>query len=445
MNVLRPVSGTDQTSRIAAIVVLGMHRSGTSSVAGALVRLGGAAPLRLMAPSPANERGFWESLDIRAVNDDVLAAGGSHWMDWRKFDCGRIDRETADALHARARSTLAAEFAEAGIPIVKDPRMCRLMRFWAPVFEENEWSMRAVLPLRSPLEVAWSLVRRDGARASLGCLLWLRHVLDAEAETRGMTRAIVDWSHFVNDHRAALDRLVDQLGLPWPRWREKGLADVDAFVSSRLRRCNADADDLQADPTISALVRETYAEMLGLVEDPENTASLARLDSIRARFDSAVPLFDSVIRDLDAERAGLAARLAALEKERDALGQKLEQANAVVARVTERYADQSSAAIRNRLPRLERFAGDRKALRAIRNSALFDAAFYLEANPDVRESGLDPAAHYLTEGARQGRDPSRYFSTNAYLARNPDVAEAGANPLAHYEMRGRKENRPAIG
>ena len=436
-----------------------MHRSGTSSVAGALVRLGGAAPLHLMEPGPDNERGYWESPDIMALNDDVLAAGGSHWMDWRKFDYGRIDRSAVHALRARAKSTLATEFGDAGIPIVKDPRMCRLMRFWAPVFEETEWSMRAVLPLRSPLEVAWSLGRRNGAPTSLGCLLWLRHVLDAEAETRGMTRVVLDWSNFVHDRRAALDRLVDRLGLRWPHWREKGLADVDAFISSGLRHCKADADDLQTDPAISALVREVYAEMLGLVEDPKNSASLTRLDSLRARFEGAVALFDRAMRDLEGERAEFereraefAARLAAVEEERDALcqgltraSQKLEQANAVVARVTERYADQSSAAIRNRLRRFGNFAGGRKALEAVRSSALFDAAFYLEANPDVRVSGLDPAVHYLTEGARQGRDPSPYFSTNAYLARNPDVAEAGVNPLAHYEMRGRKENRPAIG
>ena len=106
----------------AAVVVLGMHRSGTSSVAGALVRLGGAPPLNLMGPQPTNERGFWESNVITALNEEVLAAGGSDWRDWRRFDCGRIDGPTAVALRARAKAALLSEFGEAQLPILKDPR-----------------------------------------------------------------------------------------------------------------------------------------------------------------------------------------------------------------------------------------------------------------------------------------------------------------------------------
>ncbi|MGH6682236.1 MAG: hypothetical protein ACREDL_25615, partial [Bradyrhizobium sp.] len=53
----------------AAIFVLGMHRSGTSSLAGTLVQLGGNAPRHLLSPQPNNERGFWESEVIVALND----------------------------------------------------------------------------------------------------------------------------------------------------------------------------------------------------------------------------------------------------------------------------------------------------------------------------------------------------------------------------------------
>ena len=73
------------------VVVLGMHRSGTSSAAGALVRLGAAAPQHLMAPNADNERGFWESPVILDLNNAILAAGGSDWKDWRKFNFAKIE------------------------------------------------------------------------------------------------------------------------------------------------------------------------------------------------------------------------------------------------------------------------------------------------------------------------------------------------------------------
>ena len=116
------------------VVVLGMHRSGTSSAAGALVRLGAAAPQHLIAPNADNERGFWESPVIVDLNDAVLAASGSDWKDWRRFNFAKIHKVEAGALRARAQEALAEEFGDVGFAVVKDPRMCRLMPFWRPVF-----------------------------------------------------------------------------------------------------------------------------------------------------------------------------------------------------------------------------------------------------------------------------------------------------------------------
>ena len=95
-----------ESSTRIAVLVLGMHRSGTSSVAGALIRLGGAAPLNLEPPQRDNPTGFWESSVLMALNDEILAAGGSYWHDWREFDPKRIDAAATVALRARAKSAL---------------------------------------------------------------------------------------------------------------------------------------------------------------------------------------------------------------------------------------------------------------------------------------------------------------------------------------------------
>ena len=148
--------------RGSAVLVLGMHRSGTSSVAGSLVRLGGAAPLHLMAAGADNERGYWELDVITWLSEQLLAAGQSHWTDWRRFDPGRIDPGVLEAHRGGARAALLAEFGEQPFPIVKDPRICRLFPFWSSLIEEAGWSVRALLTMRAPLEVALSLNGRDG-------------------------------------------------------------------------------------------------------------------------------------------------------------------------------------------------------------------------------------------------------------------------------------------
>jgi hypothetical protein len=414
-----------------AVVVLGMHRSGTSSTAGTLVRLGGAAPLRLIPPGVANERGFWESSVIVDLNDDILAAGGSEWRDLRKFDPDQIDACTAETLRARARAALADEFGQASFPVLKDPRMCRLMPFWAQVFDEAEWSVRALLPVRSPLEVCWSLKRRDGLSPSYGCLLWLRHVLEAEAETRGMPRAILNWPQLLSDPATALSRLSEQLDLSWPSRSESALAEIDAFVSADLRHEKASDDDLRVHPAVNDLARETYASMLELVEDPGNVRALRRLDGLRARFEAAGEIFGDAMCELEGEIAA---------------------ANTTIAHFADRYAERSRDSKqsdfldvwkrRRRPPTLSLV--NSKDLEAIRNSVFFDAGRYLEANPDVRAAGMDAALHYLLHGGREGRDPGPLFSTEAYLARRPDVAAAGVNALLHYETHGRREDRHAL-
>ncbi|GAA2115206.1 hypothetical protein [Nocardioides bigeumensis] len=83
-------------------------------------------------------------------------------------------------------------------------------------------------------------------------------------------------------------------------------------------------------------------------------------------------------------------------------------------------------------------AGD---LELIVSSGLFDEDYYREQNPDVVATGTDLARHYLTRGAREGRDPSPHFSSAGYLARYRDVRFSAWNPLVHYLRSGREEGR----
>nr|WP_283949508.1 glycoside hydrolase family 99-like domain-containing protein [Limobrevibacterium gyesilva] len=72
---------------------------------------------------------------------------------------------------------------------------------------------------------------------------------------------------------------------------------------------------------------------------------------------------------------------------------------------------------------------------------LFDAAWYLEANPDIAATGLEPATHFARHGWREGRRPNLYFDTAWYLRQNPDVARIGINPVLHYMSAGEAEGR----
>jgi hypothetical protein len=417
------------------VVVLGMHRSGTSSAAGALVRLGAAAPQHLIAPNADNERGFWESPVIVDLNEAVLAAGGSDWKDWRRFNFGNVHKVEADALRARAQEALAEEFGDVGFAVVKDPRMCRLMPFWGPVFAQAKWSVRALLPIRSPLEVGQSLYCRHDLSPAYGCLLWLRHVLDAEVDTRGMARAVLDWPQFLGDRRKALTRVSEQWGFIWPHWYDDAFSEVDEFVSADLRRQRASEAELETHPAVNDLVRRTYAAMIDLVRDAGDSSVLKKLDDLRAGFETAAAIFDVPMRESAEQvrrvRSEAAAEIARAEDMMDRGKRKSRDSTGTGSRFFWKPHSKARASLRP----------SAKELDAIRNSLFFNSAHYLETNPDVRAAGLDAALHYLVHGGREGRDPGPFFSTKAYLARYPDVAEAEVNALLHYETLGRRQNR----
>lgn len=82
-----------------------------------------------------------------------------------------------------------------------------------------------------------------------------------------------------------------------------------------------------------------------------------------------------------------------------------------------------------------------QVVQTLRDSGLFDEDWYRSAYPEAVRTGIDPILHYVTIGAVEGRNPSRYFDTKAYCALYPDVATSGVNPLRHYVIDGRREGR----
>jgi hypothetical protein len=87
---------------------------------------------------------------------------------------------------------------------------------------------------------------------------------------------------------------------------------------------------------------------------------------------------------------------------------------------------------------LETFSPEEvEALALLRSSPLFDAAWYMTQYSDVARSGIDPAVHYLRQGAAERRRPSVYFDPEFYVGQKPGLVGSFENPLVHYLKNGR--------
>lgn len=219
-----------------AYVVLGMHRSGTSSVAGALALLGATPPLTLMPAKTENPKGFWESEVIMGLNDEILAACGSAWNDWRELDTRALESGAGRNLQSRAAQALASEFGDADTIVLKDPRICRFYGFWRDVLQAQGYEPLVVSPLRSPYEVAASLMARNTISQEDALRLWQRHVLDAEKATRGHPRHLMAWTDFMTDWRGQTQLMSQRLGRSIEAKNVGVEAALDAFLTPELRR-----------------------------------------------------------------------------------------------------------------------------------------------------------------------------------------------------------------
>jgi hypothetical protein len=156
------------TGESTAVVVTGMHRSGTSLVASLLAELGVDVGRELVPADRRNPRGYFEDVDFLEFQRSLLEEccddrDGGH-PDWGWTENERLDRSRFSRFEETARSLVASRKASLRVWGWKDPRTTLLLDFWDPILRDA----RYVLVYRFPWEVADSMQRTGGA-------VFLRH------------------------------------------------------------------------------------------------------------------------------------------------------------------------------------------------------------------------------------------------------------------------------
>ena len=224
-----------------ALIVLGMHRSGTSALTGMLHHLGVALGERLMAASarqPARLLGAQRNRrGARAADGGARLGAGTTSARCRRV---RAPANAAPASSPRTRRDPAPATSPAP-PLwgLKDPRLCRLMPLWWRCLPRSGSTPRYLLALRHPLDVAASLAVRDGISAAWRPAAWLRHVLDAErrhARCDASDRPLRGARSARQAGAASPPGSPASCGSPGRDRGRQAEAAVDAFLAPELRR-----------------------------------------------------------------------------------------------------------------------------------------------------------------------------------------------------------------
>ena len=280
------------------ILLVGMHRSGTSLLGSILRTAGVALPGPLIDGDEHNPEGYFERADITALQEQLLIDLDRWWpsatgmlplpSDW-------INRPITVASRARLRSLLAQERSRQPGPwAIKDPRSSLLLPLWRSLCHELDIPLLLVLAVRHPAEVVTSLCQRDAEAAGMTAdraeHLWWHHNQTVLREAAGVPLLVVDYSAWFSPQPGAaaqLQLLLQFCGMQHRADDPTELQRCLGQIKLQHRRSDARANRLALKPKTQQL----YAALAGgrlvwarMLQAPSEGRRDSRKQRLRARF-----------------------------------------------------------------------------------------------------------------------------------------------------------------
>ena len=231
------------------VLILGMHRSGTSLVAKAAQVAGVALGGHLMAPARDNPKGFFEDTDVFDFNQRLLDEIDMRWdipsllleNHWGSPDYGPWVAEAASLLENRTQRRRLFG--------MKDPRLCLTAPIWLKAAEKAGLTPSFIVVVRNPLDVARSLKVRNEFSLRKGLALWLSYnylLLDLLLKHAGR-RLFIEYQNVLLHPREEVARLHDLLGGHdglSPTQESEAEKFVTTFVDRSLNHSSSNIGDL---------------------------------------------------------------------------------------------------------------------------------------------------------------------------------------------------------
>ena len=300
---------------MGGICVTGMHRTGTSLVAGLLHRhglwLGEDADM--MRANPYNPDGYFENDRLVELDDAILALFGGTWSSPPKFPAAWTADPRLSHIYRDARAR-GERLSATGQPWgFKDPRTALTLPFWLSAWGE----LTVIVTLRNPVATAQSLNRRDGMTLEQGLALWTAHYRSILEHTAPATRTVVEYEAFFADPVGTAKALLSRL----PGLREVDAEAARATVRGPLQHFRATLADLEAHgagrEVLDLYVQLRSEAINGEIADEtiSDTALSAQSADVLRDIPEALAGLDLAIRDVHADLQRLAAVVSRLEVE----------------------------------------------------------------------------------------------------------------------------------
>ena len=251
-----------------AVLVLGMHRSGTSALSRGMQALGVYLGNNFLEDQPDNPTGYWEDKGIYQLNERVLSVCGLRWEDVSLIDDSKWRQPNLDTLRIEAADYIRESFSGHPLWGFKDPRSVRVLPFWRPIFESLGVEASYVIAIRNPRSVAVSLFDRQGMDPVAARILWMVYMVPYLPLLKGKSFVVTDYDLLMADPRRGLERIARALKLSL---NEANVADIEDFANhfldEKLRHSFFKPGDFDLEPGLSPVTREAYLWLRMLATD----------------------------------------------------------------------------------------------------------------------------------------------------------------------------------
>ncbi|MES9901307.1 MAG: sulfotransferase [Sedimenticola sp.] len=243
-----------QEKSLPPVVIVGMHRSGTSSISGALCRMGWSAgeDASLFAADQFNVEGYYERLDVVTLNKKLLTQGAAGiaqseglredyeagWLLGAWKDCAGVGDQGEEI--ERCLAQVDMETRGNGSYLLKDPRLSLTYSHWKEFLPRHG----VVLMIRHPGAVARSMLAKDGLPLELAFALWVKYAQNS-LRHMGNNPLVVVYEDLLRQPGEVLAGLYEKLSGERPE--ERLVADAGSFIRKEL--CHSGLDDVQV-PTV---------------------------------------------------------------------------------------------------------------------------------------------------------------------------------------------------
>lgn len=214
------------------LMVLGMHRSGTSALSGLISDSGVSFGSKLLKGNKFNEKGYFEDKTFFTLNKKMLFNAGYSWDSLEELNFARFKNIKQAIYRSKLRKEIKRLANDGDVVGIKDPRNSILLPIWKKILNNKKYDVYYIITARHPAEVALSHKKRDGFSINKGLKLWLNYnqaIIKYSADEKCFYTSFVDAINSPNDLIKNLGSFINH---------ELKLDKADNFVDKKLKNNN---------------------------------------------------------------------------------------------------------------------------------------------------------------------------------------------------------------